>query len=71
MSFGNMPLDGGNLLISDEEKEEFLQNELMAEKYILLLISAREFLNGKKMARGYKSKRVKRYAFGDGESCKC
>lgn len=48
MSFGNMPLDGGNLLISDEEKENFLQNEPMAEKYVLPLISAREFLNGKK-----------------------
>ncbi len=48
MSFGNMPLDGGNLLISDEEKEDFLQNEPMAERYILPLISAREFLNGKK-----------------------
>jgi len=48
MSFGNMPLDGGNLLISDEEIEAFLQDEPMAEKYVLPLISAREFLNGKK-----------------------
>lgn len=48
MSFGNMPLDGGNLLIADEEVEAFLQDEPMAEKYVLPLISAREFLNGKK-----------------------
>jgi hypothetical protein len=48
MSFGNMPLDGGNLLLTDEEKEEFLINEPNAEKFILPLISAYEFLNGKK-----------------------
>lgn len=48
MSFGNMPLDGGNLLLSDKEKIEFLQKEPRAEKYIKPLISAREFLNGEK-----------------------
>lgn len=48
MSFGNMPLDGGNLLFSDEEKIDFLAKEPKAEKYILPLISAREFLNGEK-----------------------
>jgi hypothetical protein len=48
MSFGNMPLDGGNLLFTDEEKNEFLLNEPMAKKFIKPLISAFEFLNGKK-----------------------
>jgi hypothetical protein len=48
MSFGNMPLDGGNLILSDEEKIEFLKVEPSAEKYILPLVSAHEFLNGKK-----------------------
>jgi hypothetical protein len=48
MSFGNMPLDGGNLILSDEEKIEFLKIEPSAEKYILPLVSAHEFLNGKK-----------------------
>jgi hypothetical protein len=48
MSFGNMPLDGGNLILSDEEKFEFLTKEPDAEKFILPLISAFEFLNGKK-----------------------
>ena len=48
MSFGNMPLDGGHLLLSDEEKEEFLRKEPKAEKFILPLISAHEFLNNKK-----------------------
>lgn len=48
MSFGNMPLDGGNLILSDEEKIEFLKIEPNAEKYILPLVSAFEFLNSKK-----------------------
>jgi len=48
MSFGNMPLDGGNLILSDEEREQFIFNEPQSEKYILPLISAFEFLNGKK-----------------------
>ena len=48
MSFGNMPLDGGNLILSDEEKIGFLKVEPSAEKYILPLVSAHEFLNGKK-----------------------
>jgi hypothetical protein len=47
MSFGNMPLDGGNLIISDDEKEDFLKQEPNAKKYVLPLVSAREFLNGK------------------------
>lgn len=46
MSFGNMPLDGGHLLLSDEERTEFLTKEPKADKYILPLISAYEFLNG-------------------------
>ena len=48
MSFGNMPLDGGHLLLSDEEKTEFLIREPNAAKFIKPLISAYEFLNGKK-----------------------
>jgi len=48
MSFGNMPLDGGNLLLSDEEKNDFLMKEPKAEKFIKPLISAYEFLNGGK-----------------------
>lgn len=48
MSFGNMPLDGGNLLLTDEEKKELLQREPKIEKFIKPLLSAYEFLNGKK-----------------------
>jgi hypothetical protein len=46
MSFGNMPLDGGHLLLSDEEKNELILKEPKAEKFIKPLISAYEFLNG-------------------------
>ncbi len=45
MSFGNMPLDGGHLLLTDEEKNAFLIKEPKAEKFIKPLISAYEFLN--------------------------
>jgi len=48
MSFGNMPLDGGNLLFTNEEKERFIIQEPKAEKFIRPLISAREFLNNEK-----------------------
>ncbi len=47
MSFGNMPLDGGHLLLSDDEKEAFILKEPKAEQFIKPLISAYEFLNGK------------------------
>ncbi len=48
MSFGNMPLDGGNLLLTDEKKIELLNREPKIEKFIKPLLSAFEFLNGKK-----------------------
>lgn len=48
MSFGNMPLDGGHLLLSDEEKEAVLIKEPGLKNYIKPLISAHEYLNGKK-----------------------
>jgi hypothetical protein len=48
MSFGNMPLDGGNLLLSDEEKQFLLEKEPQVEKFIRPLVSAKEFLNNKK-----------------------
>jgi hypothetical protein len=46
--FGNMPNDGGHLLFTDEEKNIFLQKEPQAEKYMKPMLSAFEFLNGKK-----------------------
>ena len=46
--FGSMPNDGGNFLFTDEEKNDFVKREPKAEKFIFPLISAHEFLNGKK-----------------------
>ena len=48
MNFGNMPADGGEFLFTNEEKIDFLVKEPKAEKYFKELISAHEFLNGKK-----------------------
>ena len=47
ISFGSMPNDGGNFLLTDEEKEELIKQESLSEKYIKPLLSASEFLNGK------------------------
>jgi hypothetical protein len=44
--WGNKPVDGGNLLFTDEEKNEFLQKEPNAKNFIRPLLSAKEFLNG-------------------------
>lgn len=48
VAWGNKPVDGGNLIISDQELNEFIRNEPKAEKFIRPLISAKEFLNGEK-----------------------
>lgn len=47
MNFGNMPADGGKLLLNAHERESLILQEPEIEKYIKPLISAREFLNGK------------------------
>ncbi|MCC5944086.1 MAG: class I SAM-dependent DNA methyltransferase [Bernardetiaceae bacterium] len=48
MAFGNMPLDGGNLLFTNDEKEAFVIKEPQSEKWFKPLISAREFLQNQK-----------------------
>jgi len=48
MNFGNMPADGGYLLFSETEKVDFITKEPKAEVWIKQLISADEFINGKK-----------------------
>ncbi|SEA22181.1 Type II restriction/modification system, DNA methylase subunit YeeA [Thiothrix caldifontis] len=47
MWFGNMPLDGGALLLSSTEKAELLEKEPNAEKWLKLCLGADEFINGK------------------------
>lgn len=46
MCFGNMPLDGGNLLLSDNEKKSLLQKDPKAEKFIRKVIGSQEYING-------------------------
>ena len=48
ISFGSMPNDGGNFLFTDEEKVNFLELEPKSANFFKPVISAREFLNGKK-----------------------
>ncbi|CAN5533893.1 hypothetical protein BH23CHL5_BH23CHL5_19780 [soil metagenome] len=48
MSFGNMPADGGKLLMTETEAAELLEAEPGAEPFVLPLISAKEFLHNKK-----------------------
>lgn len=47
MNFGNMPADGGKLILSTEEKNELISREPNAEKFIKPLIGAEDFINGK------------------------
>jgi hypothetical protein len=44
--FGNMPNDGGHLLLNDAEKDELLKVEPGAEKFIRPLLGSEEFING-------------------------
>jgi len=46
MQWGNKPVDGGNLILNNEEKAFLIKKEPLSEKYIKRLISAKEFLNG-------------------------
>ena len=45
MSFGNMPLDGGNLLMSIEEMEKIVRADPRIGEYVKRLIGAREFIH--------------------------
>ena len=44
--FGNMPLDGGHLLLTEAEKAELLEKEASAAKFIRPLLDAQDYLNG-------------------------
>ena len=48
MVFGSMPNDGGNLLLTEDEKNELLIQEPNSKKFIRTLISSREYLNNGK-----------------------
>lgn len=46
--FGSMPNDGGNLLFNDSEKDELIQQEPAAAKFIRPFLGSQEFINGER-----------------------
>ena len=45
MTHGNMPIDGGNLILSEEEREDMLQKDPDIAPYIKRFVGAQDFLN--------------------------
>ena len=45
--FGNMPIDGGHLVLDPFEKDELLRKDPDVAKYVRPYIGAEEFINGK------------------------
>ena len=45
---GSRPIDGGNLILSAEEYDDFIKKEPEADKYVREFLGAEEFINGKK-----------------------
>ena len=48
IGIGNKPIDGGNYLFTETEKEEFIQQEPNSAKYFRQWYGSEEFINGKK-----------------------
>ena len=48
MIYGNKPADGGNLIIEDEDLNEFIKKDPNAKKYIHPLLGASEYIKGNK-----------------------
>ena len=48
MRFGSMPRDGGNLILTEQERDEVLKEEPKLEKWIRPYFGAEEFINSKK-----------------------
>lgn len=46
MFFGNMPVDGGNLILSNQEKESLLTNYPGVTKFVRKFIGSQEFIKG-------------------------
>jgi hypothetical protein len=47
IKFGNQPIDGGWLILDEQEKEEVLKKEPFIEKYIRRYYGSEEFINGR------------------------
>ncbi|MCD8099379.1 MAG: class I SAM-dependent DNA methyltransferase [Oscillospiraceae bacterium] len=48
MFFGSMPRDGGGFILTEQEKNDLIAAEPLAEKWIHLYLGADEFINNKK-----------------------
>lgn len=48
IKFGSMPRDGGGFILTEEERNELIKKEPLAEKWIHLYLGAEEFLKNKK-----------------------
>lgn len=48
ISKGNQPSDGGNLILSETEKDAVLKSDPNTKKFIRIFIGAEEFINGRK-----------------------
>ncbi|TAG30053.1 MAG: class I SAM-dependent DNA methyltransferase [Sphingobacteriia bacterium] len=48
MNFGNMPNDGGGLILTEEEKDKLLSENLKAKKFVRLLLGSAEYIRGDK-----------------------
>lgn len=46
MSWGNKPTDGGNLILSEQEKQDLIQHEPGAAKFVKTYMSGGDFING-------------------------
>jgi hypothetical protein len=46
MSFGNMPNDGGGLILTEEERKELLTSHPVAKKFVRKFLGALEFIRG-------------------------
>jgi hypothetical protein len=46
--FGNMPNDGGHLLLTEDEKNDLLEKEPGAKKFLRVFLGAQEFINGER-----------------------
>ncbi len=48
MGIGSQPIDGGNYIFTDDEREEFLQAEPAARAFMHPFLGSNEFINGKR-----------------------
>lgn len=68
MIVGSCPTDGGNFLLTAEEREDFIKREPAAEKWIRRYVGSNEFINNIFVAEGLPAQRTSQNAARD-ETC--